>query len=870
MASNLKMLVLISILFPNNIIHAQQYKFQNFNLPTEERVDNLVSLLTIDEKIGQMVNAAPAIERLAIPAYNWWNECLHGVARSSYNTTSFPQAIAMAATWDTASIRTMADYAATEGRAIYNDASKKNKVGIYSGLTFWSPNINIFRDPRWGRGQETYGEDPFLTGMIGKAFVNGLQGNDPNYLKAAACAKHYAVHSGPEWNRHEFNAEVSKYDLWDTYLPAFQELVVNAKVAGVMCAYNAFQGKPCCGNDTLMMEILRKKWNFTGYVTSDCGGINDFYKTHKMFPDAATASASAVLNGTDCECSSQPAYRALSKALKDGLITEEQINTSVKRLFTIRFRLGMFNPPDKVPYSSISLSELESKEHQEHALKMAQQSIVLLKNENNTLPLSRSIKTIAVVGPNAAEESALLGNYNGIPSKVVSVLEGIKKKVGANVKVIYEKGIAITDNFVFIPKSPQNEFNIDGIAGFKADYFPDFKFNVPSISQHEKQINYRWGEGQAVVGKLVARRIGIRWTTVYTPVKSGIVSFELESPHQHRFYIDEIIRIDNNAANSNYYTLEVTKGKSYKLSVEYELWGENSEIKFNIGSIERNTSKTIANKLKKADVIVFVGGISPRYEGEEMKVKVEGFKDGDRTTIALPKIQTELLKELKNIGKPVVFVMMTGSALGIEWESQNIPAIVNMWYAGQAGGTAIADVLFGDYNPAGRLPVTFYKNDSDLPDFEDYSMENRTYRYFKGETLHPFGFGLSYTKFKYEQLEMPSVAKINTNILVKVNVSNIGKMDGDEVVQLYVSHKNSNLKTPIRALKGFQRIYLKKGETRTIEFNLTSKELAITDTFGNQIQLAGDLEISVGGSQPSIESLTQGNVIQKVIHIDLK
>lgn len=851
------------MLLGSTISYAQQYKFRDFNLPVEERVENLVSLLTIDEKLGQMVNAAPAIERLGIPAYNWWNECLHGVARSSYNTTSFPQAIAMAATWDTASIRTMADYAATEGRAIYNDASKKNKVGIYSGLTYWSPNINIFRDPRWGRGQETYGEDPFLTGMIGKAFVTGLQGNDPNYLKAAACAKHYAVHSGPEWNRHEFNAEVSKHDLWDTYLPAFQELVVNAKVAGVMCAYNALHGKPCCGNDTLMMEILRKKWNFTGYVTSDCGGINDFYKTHKMFPDAATASASAVLNGTDCECSGQPAYRALSKALKDGLITEEQINTSVKRLFTIRFRLGMFDPLDKVPYSNILLTALESKEHQALALKMAQQSIVLLKNENNLLPLSKNIKTIAVVGPNAADESVLLGNYNGIPSKVVSVLEGIKQKVGVYVKVIYEKGIGITDNFVFTPKYPQNEFNMDGKAGFKAEYFPDFKFNVPSITQQEKQIDYRWGEGQAVVGKLVARRIGIRWTTVYTPAKSGIVSFELKSPHQHRFYMDGELKIDNKAENSNYCTLEVTKGKSYKLTVEYELWGENSEIIFNIGSIERNTSKAIADKVKNADVIVFVGGISPRYEGEEMKVKAEGFKGGDRTSIALPKIQTELLKELKNTGKPIVFVMMTGSALGIEWESQNIPAIVNMWYAGQAGGTAIADVLFGDYNPAGRLPVTFYKNDSDLPDFEDYSMENRTYRYFKETPQYGFGYGLSYTTFAYSNLQAIK-DNSNGNIMVTTDVKNSGKVDGDEVVQLYVSHPESKFKTAIQALKGFERIHLLKGESKTIRMTLSPDDLSIINANGEKVKLSSAIKISIGGSQPTEEALKSKNVITTI------
>ena len=861
---------LIIILFILSLSCSQrktyQYPFQDPTLSVEKRVDNLVSLLTLDEKVSQMMNNAPAIARLGIPAYNWWNECLHGVARSPYRATSFPQAIGMAATWDTASLHLMASFSADEGRAINNDSKRKGKTGIFTGLTYWTPNINIFRDPRWGRGQETYGEDPFLTGEMGKAFVTGLQGDDPKYLKASACAKHYAVHSGPEWSRHTYNAVVSKYDLWDTYLPAFRALVVDAKVSGVMCAYNAFEGEPCCGSGKLMNDILRKDWKFEGYVTSDCGAIGDFYRTHKTSPDAENAAADAVLHGTDCECGNS--YRTLKKAVTDTLISEKQLDISLKRLFTIRFRLGMFDPDEMVPYSKTDISVLESDSHKAHALKMAQQSIVLLKNEKNTLPLNKNLKKIAVVGPNADDRAVLLANYYGYPSKVTTVLEGIRNKLGSSTEIIYEKAVSLTDNTVFKSMYNNNCFSFNGNEGFNAEYFRNTRFEgTPRITRIEKMVDYQWGDGEDIADSVIARRVSVRWTTTFSPVKTGEVSFELSGDDGCRLVIDGEKKIDSNSTGP-YYTFMAQSGKSYKFVIEYWQNADNAEIKFDMGTIEKTNPKIIASRVKDADAIIFVGGISAKLEGEQMRVETEGFKGGDRTSLDLPKIQTELLKELIATGKPVVFVSMSGSALGFEWEKANVPAIVQAWYGGQSGGTAIADVLFGDYNPSGRLPVTFYKNVKDLPDFEDYSMENRTYRFFKGEVLYPFGYGLSYTTFKYDNLQLSDTFRINTDINFKVNVINTGRIDGDEVVQLYVSQKNTGGRTPIRALKGFQRIHLKAGETKQVMFTLWAKDLGIIDSTGKLLPGAGNIEISTGGCQPSENSIAEGKCVRKTIVLD--
>ncbi|MDR1455735.1 MAG: glycoside hydrolase family 3 C-terminal domain-containing protein [Tannerella sp.] len=681
------------------------FPFLDTSLTAEERAADIVSRLTLDEKISQMLNATPAVERLGIPPYDWWNECLHGVGRTEYNVTVYPQAIGMAAGWDTEAMRQMGDFTAEEARAVYNAAQAKQDCRIYHGLTFWTPNINIFRDPRWGRGQETYGEDPCLTGLLGKHFVEGLQGNDPGYLKAAGCAKHYAVHSGPESSRHTYNARVSNYDLWDTYLPAFRTLV-EAGVAGVMCAYNAFEGQPCCGSDKLMIDILRNDWHFTGYVTSDCGAIDDFYKMHRTHPSAAEAAADAVIHGTDVDCGNE-AYRGLKQAVDEGIITESQIDVSLKRLFAIRIRLGMFDPKESVPFSQIDESSLEKEAHTALALKMARQSVVLLKNDG-TLPLKKDrLKKIAVLGPNANDPEVQLGNYNGFPTRTVTPLDGLKEKL-PDVEIVYDKACELT--------------------------------TLPAEAQ------------------------------------------------------------------------------------------------------------TIAAKYGEADAIVFVGGISPRVEGEEMPVKIEGFYGGDRTSILLPEAQTALLKALKATGKPVIFVMMSGSAIAMPWESAHVNAILNSWYGGQAAGQAIADVILGDYNPSGHLPLTFYAGDSDLPDFEDYDMSNRTYKYFKGKALYPFGYGLSYTTFGFRWIDRPGERyQAGETLRLSVEVKNGGAVFGEAVSQAYIKYPGEKAGLPLRELRAFARHRIDAGETVQWTFSIPLSQLAKwDDASGAPVVPGGTYTVFVG------------------------
>lgn len=844
----IKVLFLLALMSINSMMAQYQYLFLDPSKSFKERAANIVTLLTLDEKISQMMNDAPAIDRLGIPAYNWWNECLHGVARSPYRVTSFPQAIGMAATWDKDALFTMAEYASDEGRAIYNDASSKGITGIYLGLTFWSPNVNIFRDPRWGRGQETYGEDPYLTSQLGMAFVKGLQGTDLRYLKTSACAKHYAVHSGPEWNRSFFNAKVSTQDLWDTYLPAFQKLVVDSKVSGVMCAYNAFEGQPCCGNDLLMMDILRKQWGFTGYVTSDCGGINHFFQRHKTHPNKQSAAADAVLHGTDCECSSNGAYHALDVAIKEGLITENQIDVSLQRLFEIRLRLGMFDPKEIVPYSKITTDVLECDKHKKHALRMAQESIVLLKNENDLLPLNKNkIRKIAIVGPNATSENVMLGNYFGLPTKTWSVVDGIKERLGNDVEIIYEPGCSYVDNLVFRRNWDSSCFSYKGKLGFYAEFYtnPSFKSN-PQSTKIVDNINFQHGDGEYVSEGIPANHISIRYTADYKPKKNGEISFSLTGDDGYKLYIDDKLCIDSKKGDK-YYTLKAEKDRSYKVVIEYWQYSDVCELHFNTGRLWNADTYETAQSVKDADVILFAGGISASLEGEAMTVHAEGFKGGDRTSIALPTVQTDLLKELHKTGKPVIFLMLTGSALGIEWEVDHIPAILNAWYPGQAGGLAIADVLFGDYNPSGRLPVTFYKSEKDLPEFENYNMDNRTYRFFDGDVCFPFGHGLSYTRFVYDNI---SVKKEGNNYIVEAELRNIGDRTGDEVVQLYVSNRNKDYRTPIRSLKGFDRITLNPGEGRKVKFVISDDELYLVNPCGEKEKMKGKTIMSIGGGQP--------------------
>ncbi|RKD13278.1 glycosyl hydrolase [Pelobium manganitolerans] len=849
-----------------------QFPFNDYNKSFEERVDDLVGRLTLEEKVAQMMNSAPAIPRLGIPAYDWWNETLHGVARTPFKVTVYPQAIAMAATFDTLSIFKMAQYSGIEGRAIFNKATETGRTNErYLGLTYWTPNINIFRDPRWGRGQETYGEDPFLTANMGDAFVRGLQGNDPKYWLAAACAKHYAVHSGPEPLRHVFDVDVSAYDLWDTYLPAFQKLVVDSKVAGVMCAYNAFRTQPCCASDILMTDILRKQWGFTGYVTSDCWAIDDFFKNHKTHPDAASAAADAVYHGTDVDCGTA-AFLALVQAVKNKQITEEQIDVSVKRLFMIRFRLGMFDPPSIVKYAQTPFSALESPEHSAQALKMAQQSIVLLKNQKQTLPLSKNLKKIVVLGPNADNPISILGNYNGIPSKLTTLLKGIQNKVGKNTEVVFEQAVNFTNDTLLVYRNLDKQYNYNGKAGFKASYFNNKELSgTPVMERQEKNLDLFWQEGEKIADGLNANNFSARYVTNFTAVADETLNFELEGDDGYRFYVDgkEVINAwQRNRWGAKTFHLQTKKNQVYELKVEYWQGEGKGNIRLKTGNYLKTDMMALAKKHKDADAFIFAGGISPQLEGEEMKVDYPGFEGGDRTSILLPVAQTNLMKALKSTGKPVVFVMMTGSAIACPWEAENVPAIVNAWYGGQAAGEALADVLFGDYNPAGRLPVTFYASDADLEAFTDYDMSNRTYRYFKGKPLYGFGYGLSYSNFKYDNLQMPSKIEKGKPLKVSVRVTNTGKMAGEEVSQLYLLNENAEIKTAFKVLKGFERFGLKPGESKTVSFTLNPEDLTYISQAGESTSLNGKMLISIGGSQPDEPNPLTSNILKQELFIN--
>ncbi|HET9279377.1 MAG TPA: glycoside hydrolase family 3 C-terminal domain-containing protein, partial [Flavitalea sp.] len=627
----------------------------------------------------------------------------------------------------------------------------------------------------------------------------------------------------------------------------------------------------CCGSDELMINILRKEWKFTGYVTSDCWAIDDFFKNHKTHPDAASASADAVLHGTDIDCGTD-AYKSLVKAVRDGKITEQQIDVSLKRLFTIRFRLGMFDPPSVVKYAQTPSSVLESPAHKAHSLKMARQSIVLLKNQDNTLPLNKKIKKIAVLGPNADNTISVLGNYNGIPSEITTVLQGIRNKLNNDVEIIYERAINFTNDTLLAYADIDNQFAWEGKQGFKAEYFDNRELQgTPVLTKTENKLDLFWQEGQIVGGNLKANNFSVRYTTNFTAAKDGEMTFEIDGDDGYKFILNDMEKVNawtRNRWGARTYKLQTRKDSVYKLVIEYWQGEGKANIRLRAGNFVKTDFVSLAARIKDADAIVFAGGISPQLEGEEMRVDYPGFNGGDRTSILLPQVQTDLLKTLRATGKPVVFVMMTGSAIAIPWEAENIPAIVNAWYAGQSAGTAIADVLFGDYNPAGRLPVTFYRSDADLPDFNDYSMENRTYRYFKGQPLYPFGYGLSYTTFKYDQLKLPATGKAGNKIVVSVRVTNTGKKDGDEVVQLYVMNQNRNTKSPLKALKGFKRITLKAGESKVVAFELTPQDLSVPDEQGSMQLLKGKIALSVGGGQPDEKLQATSNSIKADITIN--
>jgi beta-glucosidase len=847
----------LAVLLPGaQSLSAQNQPWFNESYSIEQRVDMLIGAMTLEEKVSQMIDEAAPVERLGIPQYNWWNEALHGVARAGLATV-YPQAIGLAATFDQEAMLHSATIISDEARAKYHDYIRRGERGKYQGLTFWSPNINIFRDPRWGRGQETYGEDPYLTGRMGVAFVNGLQGDNPNYYKLVATAKHYAVHSGPEYQRHVFDAWPSDYDLWDTYLPAFRTLVKEAGVLSVMCAYNRFEGYPCCGSDMLQHQILRGLWDFNGYIVSDCGAITDFYRTHLNNRDAASASAAGVRAGTDLECG--PSYMALIEAVKTGQITEDELDVSLRRLFYARFKLGMFSPDDKNPYAQIPYSVVDSDPHREDALAMARKSIVLLKNEANTLPLAKNIRKIAVVGPAAADSVALLGNYNGTPSHRTTILEGIQRKVGKKTKVVYKQGTGYLSSDVFEPVELTAVMSSDGKPGLTANYFAGIGFEgEPLLTRLENEVNFDGYESDDIASGLKAKEISVRWTGDFLPTETKEYTFTLSGDDGFRLFIDDEPVIDqwySRGEHSAEGTFKATAGRKYSIRLEYYQQIQGAVIRFACGETVKADYAKLASEVADADVIIFAGGISPQLEGEEMPVDVEGFYRGDRTSIALPAVQTEMMKALHATGKPVVFVMQTGSALGVTWEDENLPAILNVWYGGQDIGVALADVLFGDYNPAGRLPVTFYRSDDDLPGYFDYTMRGRTYRYFDGTPLYPFGHGLSYSEFAYSELKAPRRSATGREVEVSVKVTNTSQRDGDEVVQLYITHPfNDGEANPICALKGFRRIHLRAGETREVTLTLTPEDMSLVDARGDLVQKAAPVTLWVGGGQPGFSA----------------
>jgi beta-glucosidase len=848
--------------------------YQRLDLDADTRAADLVSRMTLDEKIAQLMNNAPAIPRLGVPAYEWWNECLHGVARAGAATV-FPQAIGMAASFDTALLHEVATAISDEARAKHHEFARRGQRARYQGLTFWSPNINIFRDPRWGRGQETYGEDPYLTSRMGVEFVKGLQGDDPHYLKVVATAKHFAVHSGPEKERHVFDARPSERDLYETYLPAFRTLVQEAKVASVMSAYNRVNGESASASPRLLLDVLRRDWGFDGYVVSDCGAVDDIYKTHKITPTAEAASALAVTKGCDLECGST--YRSLTGAVAQGLIAEADIDVALRRLMRARFQLGMFDPPERVRYAQIPYSVNQSEEHDRLARRMAQESLVLLKNDG-VLPLRRDLKSIAVIGPNADEVMTLLGNYYGTPASPVTVLAGIRNAVGPATKVVFARGADLVEGrqdpraIPAIPSAYLSAPDGAGVRGLRGEYFqgPDLK-GPAMLTRVDATVDFRWDRGSPTAdlvarGELPAERalgnddFSVRWTGQLVPPTSGRYELSVTGDDGFRLDVDGRRVIDEwtttPRARARSVPLDLEAGKAYEIRLEYFESIRDSEIR--LGWRQPGAKEPFEEALeaaRAADAVVFVGGLTGDVEGEEMSVSYPGFAGGDRTDIALPATQDKLLRALHATGKPVVLVLMAGSAVAVEWAQHTLPAILLAWYPGQQGGNAVADVLFGELSPSGRLPVTFYRSVDQLPPFADYDMKGKTYRYFKGDSLYPFGHGLSYTRFEYSglQVDKPVVAAAEP-LSASVTVKNTGSRPGAEVVQVYVRAVAPKVPMPVKELRGFERVTLQPGEERRLSFRLTpSKDFAYYDVGGKAFVVApGEYQIQAGASSHDI------------------
>ncbi len=841
--------------------------YLNPDLSPENRAADIVSRMTLEEKVLQMQSTAPAIPRLSVPAYDWWNEALHGVATGRGRATVFPQAIGLGATWDPRLLNRVADIISTEARAKYNDAlvhpgeiATATLPGRTAGLTYWSPNINIFRDPRWGRGQETYGEDPYLTGRMAVAFVTGMQGNDPHYLKVVSTPKHYAVHSGPEPQRHVFDARISEYDLVNTYLAAFRAAVTEGRADSIMCVYNSVDGVPGCASTDLLQKRLREQWGFQGYVVSDCGAVGDIFTNHRYTSTLGGAAVAAVKAGTDLTCGTE--YRTLVDEVKAGHIAEAEINRSVERLFVARFRLGMFDPPDRVPYAKIPLSENDSAAHREVARQAEREAIVLLKNEGGILPLSRSVPRIAVVGPSADDPLDVLGNYHGISSKQVTPLEGIERQFPA-AQVRYALGATYTaSTFALVPstflKPPEGEG-----SGMQAEYFdnPDFE-GQPKLQRVEPRPYFDMGmEDSEVVAAVGESKYSVRWTGTLTPpatgeydltVKTGMWNFTGKA---RLFLDDKELTVGTGPSTQMTSTqaasgprrnvrarVQLEGGRKYTLRVEYRQSASGGSLELGWIPPADSTLAEAETLVKNSDVAIVFVGLSSELEGEEMRgVNMPGFLGGDRTSLDLPEPQEKLVEAVAATGKPVVVVLTSGSAVALNFAAQRANAVLAAWYGGEEAGNAIAETLAGVNNPAGRLPITFYKSVDELPPFTDYAMKGRTYRYFKGDPLYPFGFGLSYSSFAYSDLRAERTAK---GAEISATVKNTSSREGDEVVELYIGGGPGD-DAPVRNLRGFQRIHLRAGESRQVSF-----------TLGGEALPPSTVDISVGGGQPG------GNVPQ--------
>jgi beta-glucosidase len=833
------------------------------SLPAEQRAADLVKRMTLEEKVSQLVNQARAIPRLGVPAYDWWSEALHGVATNG--TTEFPEPIALAATFDPKGIHQMATDIGTEARVVHAQSVDANgNSQIFHGLDFWAPNINIFRDPRWGRGQETYGEDPFLTARMGVAFVTGMQGDDPHYYRVISTPKHYAVHSGPEPTRHSADVPVSKHDELDTYLAAFRATVTEAKADSVMCAYNSINGQPACANEFLLDDQLRGKWDFKGYVVSDCGAVHDIANGHHFEPSVEQAVAISLMRGMDNECIDFRAkvtddhdYKPYLDAVRDGYLKESAIDTALVRLFTARMKLGMFDPPQMVPYAKIDASELDSAEHRALALKLANESMVLLKNDG-VLPLKTTGAKILVVGPLAEQTRVLLGNYNGIPTHTVSILEGLKQEfAGDTIEFMQGTG--------FLSKQtqpvPSALLTTDGQQGAKATYLNQ---NIVSFSGERSSgtaaLSARVEPGIDIAAQpLPVATAGVdpltvRWEATLTPTETGDYNLGVETDGFFRVFLDgKLVTIANYPHGVETVTgkTHLEAGKAYELEVEYQKTANAApHLKLMWGKMDRGVDPAVVAAAQNADVVVAVVGITSELEGEEMNVNEPGFKGGDRTSLDLPEPEEKLLEALSATGKPLVVVLTNGSALGVNWANAHANAILDAWYPGEEGGTAVAQTLSGKNNPAGRLPVTFYKDVSQLPPFEDYAMKGRTYRYFAGTPLYPFGYGLSYTKFAYSKLTLPSAAvEAGKPVVVEATVTNTGTRAGGEVAQLYLSFP-AVPGAPLRALRGFERVHLELGASQTVRFELEPRDLSMVTEAGEPIVAEGAYTVSVGGGQP--------------------